>query len=381
MTIPNLPTKLPTTGTHLAGSTGDYRKRISGFTLVELLVVIAIIGVLVALLLPAIQAAREAARRNQCLSQIKQLALGCLNTHDTQKHFPTGGWGYGWVGDPDRGFGKNQPGGWIYNVLPFIEQQALHDLGSDGNPDTLTPQQLKGAADVLEQPINIINCPSRRPNTPWPMELNNAVDSLKNAEYRAPSAVAGRSDYAMSSGTRMTEIDSGPPSFADAATWRWAVETTSRPEYLDGISFQISRVTIQQITDGTSQTLMIGEKFIPPSKYGSGKFRSENETWCTGWNNDNFRIIYGVQTAIGSTVYNIRPPMRDVDFARDDENVTDPEQDTLQTWNRFGSAHPSVWVAAYCDGSTHSLGYDADPEMLRRLASRHDGLTLDTSGL
>ena len=71
----------------------------------ELLVVIAIIGVLVALLLPAIQAAREAARRNQCMSQIKQLALGCLNTHDTQKHFPTGGWGWGWVGDPDRGFG------------------------------------------------------------------------------------------------------------------------------------------------------------------------------------------------------------------------------------------------------------------------------------
>ena len=99
-------------------------RRRNGFTLVELLVVIAIIGVLVALLLPAIQAAREAARRTQCINNLKQLALGCQNHHDTHGHFPTGGWGWYWVGDPDRGFGKEQPGGWAYNLLPFFEQQA-----------------------------------------------------------------------------------------------------------------------------------------------------------------------------------------------------------------------------------------------------------------
>lgn len=356
-----------TTSTALPIGTGKCRLKSLGFTLVELLVVIAIIGVLVALLLPAIQAAREAARRNQCLSQVKQLALGCLNTHDTQKHFPTGGWGYGWVGDPDRGFGKGQPGGWIYNVLPFIEQQALHDLGSDGDPNTLTPQQMKGAADVLEQPISIINCPSRRSNLPRPMTV-----AMKNAEVR-PSPVAGRSDYAMSSGTRMTETDGGPADFAAATTYRWSIENTSKPELLDGISFQISRITMQQITDGTSQTLMIGEKFIPPGRYEDGTFGSDNETWCTGWNNDNFRIIYGVQTAPGSTTYNIDPPIPDSD------NTSVPSFSPIE--NRFGSAHPSVWVAAYCDGSTHALSYDADPEMLRRLASRHDGLTLDGNGM
>src|SRR5207244_13274785 len=98
------------------------------FTLVELLVVIAIIGVLVALLLPAVQAAREAARRMQCQNNLKQFGLAFQNHHDTQKHLPTDGWGYGWVGDPDAGFGADQPGGWTFNILPYCEQQAIHDI-------------------------------------------------------------------------------------------------------------------------------------------------------------------------------------------------------------------------------------------------------------
>src|SRR3954470_4168689 len=114
-----------------------------GFTLVELLVVIAIIGILVALLLPAIQAAREAARRNQCKNHLKQLSLGCLLHESTHKFLPSGGWNDYYMADANMGFGARQPCSWYFSILPYIEEQATHDLnkGITVNPIVAGVQQ------------------------------------------------------------------------------------------------------------------------------------------------------------------------------------------------------------------------------------------------
>src|SRR5688572_26083147 len=126
------------------------------FTLVELLVVIAIIGILVALLLPAVQAAREASRRTQCKNNLKQIGLAVVNHENQQRFFPHGGWGFQCMGLPNRGFGPTQPGGWVYNILPYLEEQSLHKFGT---PEP-TKAQLK---QVAMTPVGVMNCPSRRP--------------------------------------------------------------------------------------------------------------------------------------------------------------------------------------------------------------------------
>ena len=142
-----------------------------GFTLVELLVVIAIIGVLVALLLPAVQAAREAARRSQCQNHLKQIGLGTLNFESTYQHFPSGGWNVSWTADPNRGVGPDQPGSWIYNLLSFIEQGNLRELGAGA---TIGSPAFEEASIKLHQtPIATFNCPSRRAAAIYPASYNN----------------------------------------------------------------------------------------------------------------------------------------------------------------------------------------------------------------
>lgn len=123
------------------------------FTLVEVLVAIGIVGILIALLLPAVQSARESSRRTSCANNVRQLAVA-FNLHEQAQHFfPTGGWGADWVGDPDRGFDDKQPGGWIYNILPFIEESSLRALGK-GLPDSA---KRTAAAQMLQIPIPILN--------------------------------------------------------------------------------------------------------------------------------------------------------------------------------------------------------------------------------
>ena len=160
--------------------------RRKGFTIVELLVVIAIIGLLISLLLPAVQAAREAGRRLECINHLKQISLAIMNHENSTKRLPTDGWGWKWVGDPDRGSGQNQPGGWAYNILPFMEQGVLHNMGTG----------LKGsakytlAADMIALPLPEFICPTRRAAERYPYHPNitpqtfNAVSTPVAAAHR-----------------------------------------------------------------------------------------------------------------------------------------------------------------------------------------------------
>ena len=167
----------------------------SGFTLVELLVVITIIAILIALLLPAVQAAREAARKMQCSNNLKQASLAMLQHEQVYKFLPSGGWGLFWIGDPDRGAGREQPGGWLYAILPYIEQMDLYERGADGDPNTWTPTQLAAGSIVIQTPLAGMNCPSRRPSATYPTAYfsggavtfhgANSVTAVARGDYAA----------------------------------------------------------------------------------------------------------------------------------------------------------------------------------------------------
>lgn len=332
----------------------DHKQRRLAFTLVELLVVIAIIGVLIALLLPAVQAAREAARRTQCQNNLRQLGLAALNHESAIGHLPTGGWGTKWVGDPDLGFGEMQPGGWLYNILPYIEESNFYDLASDGKPNVVTTQQREGAKICVESPVSMINCPSRRSNTTFAI-----ADVWYGGAYLPENAgvcrQAGRSDYAANGGDAGLDHGTGPPNLQFALDGHYS--KLIKEANFTGVIFWGSEIKLAQITDGTSNTYLAGEKYMNPDHYETGLSGADNETWCTGWNNDNYRVSAAVSA---SGIPDYYPPLGDTPG--------------FTSVFRFGSAHPSTFHVAFCDGSTQALSFEISPELHRRYSNRDDGL-------
>ena len=322
----------------------------SGFTLVELLVVITIIGILISLLLPAVQAAREAARRAQCQNNLKQLGLACLNHEQAHGHFPTGGWGYAWVGDPDRGFGRGQPGGWCYSALPYLEQQALHDIGI--GQDFSTKRTLN--REMVSTPLAVFTCPTRRRPLPYPVQTYYNLNWY-NVEDVASLLIA-RSDYCGNNGDYSYVAHGGGPGSLEAG------ESWSATDY-NGIFSQCSTTTVAAVRDGTSNTFLVGEKYLDPDNYADGSDGGDNESLYCGNNNDVHRVTY----------YDANTPA----------NSKMPRQDTPGHPDsyRFGSAHSSGCNFVFCDGSVHTVSYSIDGLTYMYLGNRKDLQPIDASKL
>jgi prepilin-type N-terminal cleavage/methylation domain-containing protein len=331
-----------------------------GFTLVELLVVITIIGILIALLLPAVQAAREAARVAQCQNNLKQFSLAALNHEQIIGWLPTGGWGYNWVGDPYRGFGGNQPGGFFYNCLPYMEQQPLHDLALGGAEGSAQWQQL--SMQMVQTPVLAANCPSRRGSVLHPFQGNNfgQMDPI----YGSIPSTWFSGDYAANAGTVWSvQWGSGPSSFADAAQWNPG-NPNGAHGFCDmskstGICAQRSQIRMTDITDGASNTYLVGEKCVDPDCYADGLDWGDDQCLYTGDTDDANRWA-GNDSATGPGPLPPQPDTPGAGF----------------NWV-FGSAHPSGFGMALCDGSVKMIPYTIDPLVHNYLGNRHDDQPID----
>jgi prepilin-type N-terminal cleavage/methylation domain-containing protein len=335
------------------------RQNLPGFTLIELLVVIAIIAVLAALLLPAVQRAREAARRTQCLNNLKQLALACQDYHDTHKCFPSG--------DIDAYFPAqpfNDPAG--LGQLVTFKQSAQLGIQSrydqNGNlilpPAVLTinswvmavpwtwqsfilPQIEQSNAGVrfdllkndpinlkaMQIPIPIFICPSSSPPSSRPPSISAT----------SPLGVAGGGyAYATYRGVM------GAQPFLDPIA-----NNSGNSDWMqNGVLYPNSTTKISDITDGTSNTIMIGD-----SRYG---FWGDGSSCCARFRNDR-------QTPTDFDNFWFVPPF----------------EDGLQYFS-FGSLHDDAVIFALCDGSSRPISKTIDKTLIRKLATRAEGTPIDS---
>ena len=338
-------------------------RALHGFTLVELLVVIAIIGILVALLLPAIQAAREAARRTQCTNQLRQLAIAFHNHHDTLGHLPSGGWGWPWLGYPDYGYGKNQPGGWMYNILPYIEQANLHDLGRGATGAARAAATLQR----VQTPFEGMTCPSRRRTNVYPFKNDPSLFAMTD-----PFDECSKSDYAACAGDMIMPELFGYP--AGNVSYQEGLKIINQGQYgnnafspfrgereATGVVFGRSEINFRQVTDGTSNTYMVGEKYMSTDNYEDGLDAGDNEPAFSGNNNDTLRITSKVRTL--GRKYTLGP-----DQPGSSEGVGEMI---------FGSAHASGFNMAFCDASVSFVTFEIDPEIHRTRGHRFDGVIVN----
>jgi prepilin-type N-terminal cleavage/methylation domain-containing protein len=307
-----------------------------GFTLVELLVVIAILGVLVALLLPAIQAAREAARMAQCRNNLKQIATSLHNFESARQFFP----GHGGEREPRRvDFGADRraaatgmavTGNWMLQTLKYMEHGRLAEALFVAARGTANIEDVSAAVTSV---IPTLYCPTRRDAIAYPL-----VKEEEQAAYvEAYGPLGARTDYAMNGGRGQIDLsqDDDPEGtyvkLDDDGMWRLGRDTPAR-----------------SVVDGLSNTYLIGEKSMDTEQYETGEDRGDRAP------------VAGLDSHSGAANSYVR-------FA-----IRSPQQDianNCKTCHDFGSAHFSGWNVSMADGSVKSMGYSMDVMVHRALAS------------
>ncbi len=304
----------------------------SGFTLVELLVVIAIIGILIALLLPAVQAAREAARRSQCTNNLKQLALALHNYHDSFKSFPSG-----WIKTPTSNAGNDQNmWGWTALILPFVEQQPLHDQIKPGTNQFESLANALWVANgsgtslgVLSQPVAAFRCPS----DVGPVSNQNR-DRFPFSAGAGSGRVATSNYIAATASWRIESNNNNAPNCNPSINQRW------------GIFQQNGDTKFRDITDGTSNVIALGER-----------------RWRKKMDNGNIYTI-GAANLFGVRRANTNPHRADQVGCGCPKINLDVWASRTDADEGFSSEHPGGAQFALADGSvrfiSETIQFDAD---------------------
>jgi prepilin-type processing-associated H-X9-DG protein len=266
--------------------------------------------------------------------------------------------------------------------MPFTEEDTGYKSASDGDAVGMSQRQLDLTRELIKRPLPLLGCPSRRGGArPFPKPIDVNYYARNASENPSGEATAGRGDYAINCGDQpANESGSGPgggvmtsvpdPAGGRGSSVNWCLSSVGKNLRTDnchfgtnepatGVSFQRSEVAISHVTDGTSKTYLIGEKFIMPMHYETGRDPGDNETWCTGYNNDNYRTSY-------------LPPARDIDI---DQFRAPYRTDTSLRPHQlmFGSVHSAGLNMSYCDGHVDTLTYDIDPYLHRSMGNRHEG--------
>jgi prepilin-type N-terminal cleavage/methylation domain-containing protein len=320
---------------------------LAGFTLVELLVVIAIIGVLVALLLPAVQSARESARRMQCSNHLKQIALASTNFENQYKGLP-----------PLR-LADNWPT-WAAMILPYVEQGNVLTLWD------IKKRYFQQTPEALRQNLPFYFCPSRRTR---PRVFS--IGDVRTAQTEFPETPGGLSDYAAACGTQYTNYDGAiVECVRNGITVLRNSQTGAIEQDTGGLSTPNTiveqwsvRVRLAEITDGTSNTILAGEKHIRLSSLSG---RSEDRSVFNG----------DLETGPVSREAGLTWDTNGNPIPGSERPLAKGPRDAFLPSNVFGSYHPSVCQFAFVDGSVRPIAIVIDNESLARIASRADGKTV-----